>query len=64
MNTAQRILADHQYCTFAQARALEAEARELATKVDGGNCYDRMWTFHDGSVITKTQDGYTEGEGK
>ena len=64
MNTAQRILAAHKTETYAQAMRLESEARELAVKVGGPNCYDTTWTFHDGSAITKTRDGYAVGEGK
>lgn len=64
MTTAQRIIASHKQATFSQAMALESEARELATKTTAANCYDRTWTFYDGSSITKTSDGYTSGESK
>ncbi len=59
MTTAQRIIAAN-----STSQAIEAEARELATKTAASNCYDRTWTFYDGSSITKTRDGYTAGEGK
>lgn len=59
MTTAQRIIASHKQATFSQAMALESEARELATKTAAANCFDRTWTFYDGSSITKTRDGYT-----
>ena len=59
MTTAQQILTANKAETFAQAQALEANIRELAVKVSGANCYDRTWTFYDGSEITKTRDGYT-----
>ena len=64
MTTAQKILAANSATTFSQSRAMEASIRELATKTSGANCYDRTWTFYDGSSITKTRDGYTTGEGK
>jgi hypothetical protein len=54
MTTAQRIIADN-----STARAIESEAYELAIKVTAANCFDRTWTFYDGSSITKTRDGYT-----
>jgi hypothetical protein len=54
MTTAQRIIEAN-----TEARAIETEARELAMKTDGPNCFDRTWTFYDGSSITKTRDGYT-----
>jgi hypothetical protein len=59
MTTAQRIIASHKQATFSQTQALESEARDLATKTAAANCYDRTWTFYDGSSITKTRDGYT-----
>lgn len=59
MTTAQRIINAN-----STAQASEAEARDLATKTTAANCYDRTWTFCDGSTITKTRDGYTAGEGK
>ena len=59
MNTAQRIIASHKQATFSQAQAMEAEASAMATKTAAANCYDRTWTFYDGSSITKTRDGYT-----
>ena len=58
MTTAQKILAAHNSETFNQAQALEAAARELAVKTIGANCYDRTWTFYDGSSVTKTREGY------
>lgn len=64
MTTAQRILSANKFETFAQAQDLEETIRQLAVKTDGDNCYDRTWTFYDGSKITKTRGGYTEGEGK
>ena len=64
MTTAQRIIKANSAKTFSQAQALEAAARELAIKTAGANCYDRTWTFYDGSSITKTSNGYTAGEGK
>lgn len=53
MTTAQRIL------TNGTAQLIEAEARDLAVKTDGANCFDRTWTFYDGSRLIKTRDGYT-----
>jgi hypothetical protein len=64
MTTAQKIIAANSATTFSQAQALEAAARELATKTTGANCYNRTWTFYDGSNITKTRDGYTAGSAK
>lgn len=54
MSTAQRIIA-----TNSSAEAIESEARELAVKTSAANCYDRTWTFFDGSMIVKTRNGYT-----
>jgi hypothetical protein len=59
MTTAQRIIADN-----STAQAIESEARDLATKTTAANCYDRTWTFYDGSTITKTRDGYKAENGK
>jgi hypothetical protein len=59
MNTAQRILAANNQKTFGQQQALESEARNMAIKTDAANCYDRTWTFYDGSKITKARDGFT-----
>jgi hypothetical protein len=59
MTTAQRIISSN-----STAQAIESEARELATKTAAANCYDRTWTFYDGSSIIKTRAGYTAGEGK
>ena len=59
MTTAQRIIASN-----STAQAIEAEARELATKTAAANCYVRTWTFYDGSSITKTRDGSTAGGAK
>jgi hypothetical protein len=59
MTTAQRIISAN-----STAQAIEAEARELATKTAAANCYDRTWTFYDGSSITKTRDGYSAEGGK
>lgn len=56
MTTAQRIIRNN-----STAQAIEAEARDLATKTTAANCYDRTWTFYDGSTVTKTSDGYTAG---
>ena len=59
MTTAQRIISSN-----STAQAIEAEARDMATKTTAANCYDRAWTFYDGSKIIKTRDGYTAWEGK
>lgn len=64
MTTAQRILEANKTETFAQVQALQNHIRDLAVETEGFNCYDRTWTFYDGSTITKTRDGYTAGEGK
>jgi hypothetical protein len=61
---AQRILSNHNTAHFAGQQALESELREIASKVEGGNCYDRTWTFTDGSTITKTREGFTTGGAK
>ena len=58
MTTAARIIAAHKSETFAQAEAMESECRDLAISTTAANCYDRVWTFYDGSTITKTRDGY------
>lgn len=59
MNTAQRILTAHKTDTAAQARAMESEARDLAVKVSAANCFERTWTFYDGSTLSKHRDGYS-----
>lgn len=59
--TAQRILSERRWTTFAEAQELEAVARDLAIHTDAPNCYDRTWSFRDGSTLTKTRDGYTAG---
>ena len=64
MTAAQRIIARHGIATFAGQQALESEILEIASKVDGGNCYDRVWTFSDGSTITKSREGFVAGEAK
>ena len=58
MTTAQRILESHKSDTFAQAQAMQREIRDLAIETQGHNCYDRTWTFWDGSKITMTRDGF------
>lgn len=60
MNTAQRILGDHQQETYIQRMSLESEIRDLAIETRSPNCFDRVWTFYDGSMIEKNCDGYTE----
>lgn len=58
MTTAERILQAHKTETFAQHQATQREIRDLVIETQGHNCYDRTWTFWDGSKITMTRDGY------
>ena len=57
MTTAERLISEFPAVTFPQQK-LETEIRELAVKTAAPNCYDRVWTFYDGSKIAKTRDGF------
>lgn len=59
MNTAQRILSEHKWDTFAQCQKLEAELREVSTRITYANCFDCEWHFYDGSSVRKNRNGYT-----
>lgn len=60
MNTAQKILASNKFETFSQHQAMQRAIRDLAVEIQGHNCYDRTYTFWDGSKIKMTRDGYAE----
>lgn len=64
MTTAQRILSNHNTADFAGQQALESELREIARKVEGTDCHGRVWTFSDGSKVTKTREGFAAGGAK
>jgi len=61
MATAQRIVSSHTTETFADQQKLESELREFAIRIDGPNCYDRIYYFFDGSKVTKTRTGFVAG---
>lgn len=61
MTTAQHIVTSHTTETFADQQKLERELREIATRIEGPNCYDRIYYFFDGSKVTKTRDGFVAG---
>lgn len=58
MTSAQNILSRFNTVSFTGAQELERECRDIATSSSAANCFDRVWTFYDGSTITKTRDGY------
>lgn len=60
MNIAQQILGSFPQGTHIECVTLEQEIREIATSTRAPNCFDRVWTFYDGSMITKDCGGYSE----
>lgn len=58
MTIAQKILSRFNTETATGAQELERECQWIATSSSAANCFDRVWTFYDGSTITKTRDGY------